>query len=136
MSSGQGKSHQITQIDKLPLIDLDIGLSTEDLANNLIDACATGKTDHLQQLMPQYLDKLEPTMPTPAYLLQTAARNGHAEAIRIVFEALPKDSQRPSYPWDPPWLGIPFSKVPEKWKTHEHSIALAGEAEPNLQKGL
>ena len=64
-------------------------------------------------------------MPTPAYLLQTAAENGHVEAIRIVFEALPKDPQRPSYPWDPPWLGIPYNKVPEKWKTHEHSIALA-----------
>ena len=75
--------------------------------------------------MPRYLNKLEPTMPTPAYLLKTAAKNGHAEAIRIVLEALPKNPQRPSYPWDPPWLAcVPFSEVPEKWKTIEDSIAL------------
>jgi len=102
------------------------GLSTEKLANDIIDACATGQLDQLKLLIPQYLDKPAPTMPTPQYLLQTAAENGRPEAIRLVFDTLPNKSQRPHHPWDPSIpAGVSFSHIPEKWEISENSIVFA-----------
>ena len=62
-------------------------------------------------------------MPTPQYLLQKAAKNGRAEAIRLVFDLLPKDSRRPSHPWDPSMpAGVYYDQIPQKWRVYEHGV--------------
>ena len=100
-----------------------VDLPSENLANDIIDACATSQLDQLKTLIPKYLDMPAQTMPTPRYLIQTAAKNGHVEVIRLVFESLPKDPQRPHHPWDPPTpADVFFSQIPKKWKIYENSV--------------
>lgn len=65
-------------------------------------------------------------MPTPEYLLQTAAKNGRVGAIRLVFDSLPKTSQRPQYPWDPLMpAGVYFTQIPKKWGVYENGVVFS-----------
>ena len=101
-------------------------MSNEELAEQIIDACATGRLDQLKILISQYQKRPAPIMPTPEYLLQVAAKNGQVEAIRLVFDSLPKNSGRPSYPWDPETPpGVFFASIPDKWKVYEFCIVHA-----------
>ena len=89
----------------------------------MINACATGSLDQLRILIPQYHHKPAPTLPTPEYLLSVAAKNGQAQAIRVVFDSLPKYSERPRYPWDPDFPpGVFLAQIPEKWTVYEFMV--------------
>ena len=78
--------------------------------------------------MPQYFDMLHSDMPASAlpdaqYLLQVAAKSGQAEAIRFVFEALPKDTRQPHHPWDPAYgPRAPLNDMREEWRLYEDGI--------------
>jgi len=64
-------------------------------------------------------------MPSPDFLLQIAARHGQAEAVRLIWDLLPKDSRFPQHPWDPQ-IRVPravrLGPIPEIWQTYEDGI--------------
>ena len=99
----------------------------EELANDLIDACRSSRFDHLESLLSQYSRKMPTsTLPTPQFLLQTAAKNGHAGVIRQVFESLPKSSGHARHPWDPAIpAGIYTSQIPKKWRIYEDGVIIS-----------
>ena len=118
------------QNSKYPSSDLPKGSlthfaasSTDELAKNIIHASATGNLTQLETLFPLYLSKPAAALPTPQYLLQTAAKHGQAAALRQIFSSLPASDQRRGRPWDPELPpGIYSPKVPEEWPIYEHSV--------------
>lgn len=102
-----------------------IGIEENKLAEGIINACATGQLNELRKLMPQYHGKAATTMPTPQYLLQTAAQNGQAEAIRLLFDSLPSQTP-PHHPWDPKLpAGVFLPQIPNKWRIYENSVVIS-----------
>lgn len=62
-------------------------------------------------------------MPSPEFLLQIAAKHGQAEAVRLIWELLPKDSRFSQYPWEPKVPGgVRFDQIPQKWRIYEDGI--------------
>ena len=113
--------------------ELHLGSSVEKLGSDLIDACAAGDLSRLTEIWPQYLSVDPNDVPTPQYLLKTAARNGQAGALRMAYESLPTNS-RCRHPWDTMMLrGVDFDKVPDKWSIYEDDIikwAIEGNSNP------
>ena len=126
MSFDNGKDLNITLSIEGALLTLT-GKESDKLAEDLINACATGQLDQLKELIPQYQGKPPITMPTPEYLLQTAARNGQAEAIRLISDSIPEIFQPPKYHlWDPKLpAGVFPSQIPKKWRTYEDGVVIS-----------
>jgi len=62
-------------------------------------------------------------MPTPQFLLQTAAKHGQAEAIRLVYNALLKDGRNPQHPWELNIAGgVHQDEIPPKWCIYEDGV--------------
>ena len=64
-------------------------------------------------------------MPSPEFLLQTAAKYGQTEAVRLIWELLPKDSRFSQHPWEPKVpvpLDVRLHQKPRKWRIYEDGI--------------
>lgn len=62
-------------------------------------------------------------MPTPEFLLQTAAKHGQAEALRLVYDLLPRNSSIPQHPWEPNVPGgVRLDQILSKWRIYEDDI--------------
>ena len=97
----------------------------QELADKLIDACTTGQLALLEVLLPEYHRAPAISVPTPQFLLQKAAKHGQADAVRLIFDSLPADDQRPHHPWEP---NIPksmgFNQIPDQWRIYEYGVIL------------
>ena len=95
----------------------------EELAHSLIDACATGQLSQLKTLFKQSQQAPVASVPTPQYLLQTAAKSGQAEAVRLLFDLIPHESRRPGKPWDP-YIpdGVTSDQIDRKWRLYEDGV--------------
>lgn len=104
-------------------MDHYLGQLNEALAQDLIDACATGNLTQLKTLFPQYESVPAESVPTPQFLLQTAARNGQAEIVRLIWSLLPYDTRAPQQPWNPNIpKGVKFDAIPKKWRICQDGV--------------
>lgn len=126
ISFDNGKALNIALSIQGALLTL-IGNESDNLAEDLINACAIGQLEQLKELIPQYQGKPANTMPTPQYLLQTAAKNGQAEAIRLIFDSILQISQPPyHHPWDPKMpAGVFVPQISEKWRIYEEGVVIS-----------
>ncbi|KAH8648737.1 hypothetical protein BGZ60DRAFT_437537 [Tricladium varicosporioides] len=96
----------------------------DELAQGLVSSCINGQLDQLCSFLEQARNVDPSSIPTPQYLLQVAAKDGQAEAVRYLFDSLPECRHRS--PWAPNLPnGITWDDIPQQWSIGEDGVTFA-----------